>query len=265
MQLNTKVSGAQMLLVKITRMGKNAFPFTENLNHRLVKYIDFAAVRYLPNTAEEGLTVSSDMFVTLVAENGATMLHKEEPLVRFDYKQTLGNREAIGEVLSLEDCYINCQNPAAVGKTAALLVWYDLPEFSARNSSDQLVTDYTTVPLTTSIRYNLLPDEERMTGKRFRRILLGTPSVTPDFQEGLDLTKLENVYLTLCKGSYLVCENIPVVLLYQLQTLWKHEFANIVLDFQSCYLTIGGAGTIPNVNTDYVGKSVFFNLQYEKK
>lgn len=265
MNLNTKVSGAQMVLVDITRKGKNAFPFTENLNHRLVKYIDFVGARYLPNTDKEGLTSPDDLYLTLIAENGSTFLHREAPLVRFDYKQTLGSREAIGEVLSLEDCYVNCQNAAAVGKTAAFIVWYDLPEFSARNTSDQLVTDYTTVPLTTSIRYNLFPDEERMTGKRFRKILLGTPSVTPDYQTGLELSKLNNVYLTLCKGSYLVCENIPVTLLYQLQTLWKHEFANIVLDFQSCYLTIGGAGTIPNVDTDYVGKSVFFNLQYEKK
>lgn len=264
MNLNTKVSGAQMLLVPITTMGKNRFPFVESLNHRVIKYIDFAPAQYLPNTDAAGLTTTTDLFINLVAENGSTFLHRNMPLERFNYQATLGVREPIGETLSLEDCYIDCKNAAAVGTTAALLVWYDLPEFSARNSSDRLLTDYTTIPLTTAIRYNQLPDEERMTGKRFRRILLGTPTVTPDYQEGLPYAQLQNVYLTLCKGSYLVCENIPVMLLYQMDTLHKNEFANIIFDFQSCYLTIGGAGTIPDVEDDYLGKSVFFNLQYEK-
>ena len=43
------------------------------------------------------------------------------------------------------------------------------------------------------------------------------------------------------------------------------EWANIIFDFQNSYITIGGAGTIPNVSTDYLGKSVFVNLQYEAK
>ena len=58
---------------------------------------------------------------------------------------------------------------------------------------------------------------------------------------------------------------MPLPILYQLAMLEKSEWANIIFDFQNSYITIGGAGTIPNVNTDYIGKNVFINLQYESK
>ena len=50
-----------------------------------------------------------------------------------------------------------------------------------------------------------------------------------------------------------------------LAMLEKSEWANIIFDFQNSFVTIGGANTIPNVSTDYIGKSVFINLQYEGK
>jgi hypothetical protein len=59
-------------------------------------------------------------------------------------------------------------------------------------------------------------------------------------------------------------ENLPVMMLYQLAMIQRSEFQNIIFDFQSSFLTIGGAGSIPNVDSDYIGKSVFFNMQYEK-
>ena len=100
-----------------------------------------------------------------------------------------------------------------------------------------------------------------MTNKRFRRILLGTPSVTPDMNIGLGWNELQNCYLTLCKGSYKILANVPISLLYQMQMLEKTEFQNIQFDFQSSYVTVGGAGSV--VPSDYVGKYIFMNLQYE--
>lgn len=262
--MNTKLSGAQLVLVPIQRVGVNKFPFVENIRTRYIKYVDFCPATYLPNVTDTGTTSSDDMYLTLFDEFGNTKLHNNMPLQRFDYTQTLGNRLPVLAKLSLDDCYVECRNAAMVGTTAAFVFWYDLPEYSSRNTTDHVVTDSITIPLTTAIRYNQLPDEDRMANKRFRRILASAPSVTPDYQTGITLAQMENIYLTLCKGSYVVAENLPLMLLYQMQTLWKSEFANIIFDFQSSYLTIGGAGTIPNVNTAYVGKSVFLNMQYEK-
>lgn len=262
--MNTKLSGAQLVLVPITNLGVNRFPIVENLRGRVIKFIDFYPTNYLPDTSAAGCNSSQDLYITIRNEAGNTDLHFALPLVRLDYTQTLGNRTPIMSKINLQSTYIDCQNAALVGKTAAFVCWYDLPEYSQRNTTDTLITDAISVPLTTATRYNVLPDSDRMTGKRFRRILLGAPTTTPDLQTGLGWSELENVYLTLRKGSYNIAENVPVYLLYQLQMLFKSEWQNIIFDFQSSYITIGGADTIPNVSTDYLGKSVFFNLQYEK-
>lgn len=263
--MNTKLSGAQLVLVEIKRIGRNYLPLVENIRGRFIKFVDFYPANYLPETTSAGVATSADMFFTIFNEFGTEEIHRELPLERFDYTQTLGVRQAVGSKIALQRSYINCQNAANVGKTAALVFWYDLPEYSQRNTTDTLITDAISVPLTTAVRYNALPDTDRLTGKRFRRLLLGAPTTTPDLQTGLDMTKLMNCYLTLRKGTYNIVENLPVAMLWQLQMLEKSEFQNIIFDFQNSYITIGGAGTIPNVATDYIGKSIFFNLQYEAK
>ena len=264
--MNTKLSGAQLVLVEIKRVGRNYLPLVENLRSRIIKYIDFCQTTYLPGVAGAvGLASTQDMYFTIMNEMGNTELHREMPLERFDYAATLGVRQPICSKISLQNSYIDCQDASQVGKFAALVFYYDLPEYSARNSADKVITDAIAVSLTTAVRNNQLPDTDRLTGKRFRKILLGTPSVTPDYQNGLDANKLENCFITLRKGTYNVVENMPVKLLYQMQMLEKSEWANIIFDFQNSYIIIGGAGTIPNVATDYIGKAVFFNLQYEAK
>jgi hypothetical protein len=264
--MNTKLSGAQMVLVKIERVGRNYLPFVENLRSRFIKYIDFCQTSYLPGiTGNVGLSSTDDMYFTIMNEYGQTELHRDMPLERFDYATTLGVRQPICAKISLQNSYINCQDANQVGKYAALIFWYDLPEYSARNTTDTVITDAISIPLTTEVRYNLLPDTDRLTGKRFRRLLLGMPTVTPDFQTGLSTNELANCFLTLRKGTYNIVENLPVIMLWQMAMLEKSEFANIIFDFQNSFITIGGAGSIPNVQTDYIGKSVFMNLQYEAK
>ncbi len=262
--MNTKLSGAQMVLVPITRVGKNFFPLVENIRNRYIKYIDFHAAAYLPGTTAAGVQVTASMYVTLVNELGNEELISHLPLERLDYAQTLGVRQSIGYKLSLENCYVDCQNSTLVGKTAAFVVWYDLPEYSKRNETTEVITDNISIPLTTGIRYNLFPDENRMVGKRFRRVLVSTPTTTPDLHTGITDTELPNIYMTLKKGAYNVVENVPLSLFEQLKMTTKTELQNITIDFNSSYLTIGGNGTIPTLATDYIGKYVFVNLQYEK-
>lgn len=262
--MNTKLSGAQMVLVPITRVGKNFFPLVENIRNRFVKFVDFHAATYLPGTTANGLTSTNSMYVTFANEFGNDELISRLPLERLDYQNTLGVRQPIGYKISLENCYVDCEDASQVGKTAAFVVWYDLPEYSRKNTTDVVVTDSISVPLTTAVRYNQLPDENRMVGKRFRRIFVSTPTTTPDLHTGITSTELPNIYITLRKGAYNIAENIPLSLFVQLKMLSKTEFQNINFDFNSSYLTIGGQGTIPTLATDYIGKYVFLNLQYEK-
>lgn len=260
--MNKKLSGAQLVLVPITKLGANKFPFVENIKRRYIKYIDFYPVTYLPGTTDNGTTSTDDMFVTIYNAAGNTQIIRDLPLERFNYKQTLGVRQQIGSYISLSDCYVNCQNALMLGTVAAFVFWYDLPEFSERNTTDNTCIDFVSIPLTNATRYNLFPDDDKMVGKRFRRILASTPGTTPDYKPGVTANELKNLYLTLRKGSYNVLENVPVAMLNQLAMVEKSEFQNIIFDFNSSYITIGGAGTIPNVSTLYVGKSVFLNLEY---
>lgn len=261
--MNPKLSGAQLVLVPIKNMGRNMFPYVEHIANRVVKYIDFAPAALLPNTTAAGLQTTQDLYVTLIDESGTKELHRQIPLERFDYSATTGVRQPICKKITMDSCYIDCQNAAAVGKVAALVFWYDLPNYSAANDihSPSLMTDAIEIPIKNVVQYSTLPDSDRLTGKRFRKILLGVPSVTPNKNTGLGITELQNCYLTLQKGTYKVLADVPVSLLYQLQMLCKSEFANIIFDFQSSYVTVGGGGTAtPN---DYVGKYIFMNLQYE--
>ena len=265
MAYNKKLSGAQMVLVPITQVGQNRFPYVENLRNRYIKFVDFHPAAYLPGTDATGLQTNADMFVTLYDKNGTQRLIDSLPLERFDYSATDGVRQQIGYEISLENSFVICQDANQIGKVAAFVFWYDLPQYSSKNDTDYTITDNFAVKLTNATRYNQLPDEERMTGKRFRKILVAAPSITPNYKTGVTAAQLPNLYLTLRKGSYLVADNIPLSLLRQIKMLEKSEWSNIIFDFQSSYITIGGAGTIPNVNTDYVGKYVFFNVQYERK
>ena len=259
--MNMKLSGAQLVLVPIKQMGRNFLPYVEHIAGRVVKYIDFAPCAYVPRTTAPGLQTSSDMYITIMDENGTKELHKQLPLDRLNYAATMGVRTPICKKVMMDSCFIDCQDANAVGKVAALVFWYDLPQYNQAHKKDDVITDSIEIPITNITQYSVLPDSDRMTNKRFRRILLGTPTLTPEQNTGLGSTELANCFLTLCKGTYKVLADVPITLLYQLQMLEKTEFANIIFDFQSSYVTIGGAGSV--TPSDYVGKYIFMNLQYE--
>ena len=265
MSYNKKLSGAKAVFVPITKLGQNPLPYIEDLKERYIKYIDFYPNRYLPETAAEGLQDPANMYLTLADKTGNQFYIKNMPLARFNYINTTGCRQYIGSKISLQNSYITCADKTQIGKVVMLVFWYDLPEYSRANKSEITITDALSIPITTTVRHNTLPDEERMALKRFRRILLGVPAITPDYQTGLTQEQLANIYITLRKGTYNVVENLPVLFLWQYNMLEKAEFANIVFDLQNSYITVGGNNTIPDVEDDYVGKCVFLNMVYEKQ
>ena len=131
--MNTKLSGAQLVVVPITHVGRNFFPFIEHINRRVIKFIDFAPVALLPDSTVPGCQTSADMFVTIFDENGTKEIQRNLPLERLDYSRTLGVRQPIMSKIAMDSCYIDCQDANQVGKSVALVFWYDLPEYSAKN------------------------------------------------------------------------------------------------------------------------------------
>lgn len=263
--MNKKLSGAQLVIVPITKVGENRLPYVDNIAKRYVKYIDFCRVFHLPDTTEKATYLCENLYLTLADQYGNTNIIDGMPLNRFDYfGLSSGVRQAIGSKISMQDSFILNTDPKYVGLNVALMVYYDLEEFSRRNMTDKTVVDFVTVPITTIQRYNKFPDSDRMVNKRFRRIMCDpTCTIAPDFSPLVkDDIVISNIFITLRKGSYNVVENMPLTLLWQSAMLEKTEWANIIFDFNSSYITIGGAGTVDHPE-NYLGKSVFLNFEYE--
>lgn len=259
--MNKKLSGAKTVLVPITKVGKNYIPFVEDLKNRTIKYIDIFFTLLLPDTEAEGVTAYTNTpYITLADITGNAYLINNRPVDDFLYTKNLGIRPEINSKLSLQNSFILNNDEDAIGKYYVLVFWYDLPEFSARNRKDTLVTDYISVPVP-KVLANTLPNEERFAGKRFRYILFSMVDTTPEGTTGIsDDDEINSLYLTLQKGSYKVLENVPLRLFYQAQMFDKMEFANIIFDMQNSFIKVGGAGRL------YINeKSVFLNLVYEKE
>lgn len=258
--MNKKLSGAKAVIVPIKQVGKNYLPFVEDLRNRYIKYIDAVATDHLPETSMSGVNAFTSMSITIADKIGNMAVMRDLPLDRLNYETTYGVRQPIGREMSMQNSYITVTNSSMVGKGILLVFWYDLPEYSKKNTTDETIVDGLTIPITTSVFKNQLPDSMTMASKRFRSILWQPVGITPDFQTGVSYTDGKNLYLTLRKGSYNVVENVPLALLYQMWQADKIQFANMIFDFQSSYIIVGGAGTY----TTPVGKSVFLNFQYEK-
>lgn len=258
--MNKKLSGAKAVIVPITKVGKNYLPFIEDLRNRYIKYIDAVETTYLPETTMSGVTDFTNCYITIADKVGNMAVMRDLPLNRLNYQKTYGVRQPIAREMSMQNSYIEVTQQSLVGKGVLLVFWYDLPEYSQRNVTDETVIDGLSVPITTAVYKNQLPDSLTMAGKRFRSILFQPVGVTPDYQTGVNYTDAHYLYLTLRKGSYNVLENVPVALLYQLWQVDKIQFANMVFDFQSSYIIIGGQGTY----TAPVGKAVYLNFVYEK-
>ena len=260
--MNSKISGAKMVFVPIHQTGANYFPFVEDLKDRYIKFIDFHPAQYLPDTAATGVDGTFPLgtfYTTLANETGNKKLFDRLPLENLNYIKTQGVRLPIGAKLSLQNCYIECMDASYIGKTVALLFYYDLPQYSQRNKTDKLMLDSLSVPITTATFRNLFPDSLRMSGKRFRNVLFTPTATTPEYQTGVT-QDWEYLYITLRKGSYNVIENLPLSAILQYDKLEKIEFANIIFDFQNSFITVGGAGALAG---QFVGKSAFLNLTYE--
>ena len=156
--MNKKVSGAKSVIVQITGVGKNYLPYVEYLNGRYIKYVDYVTVGSL--VAKDGATISStdNITVTLANSAGNAYFVKDEPLKRFDVEENLGIRKPIMQKISLQNSYLQVSDGALVGKSVVLTFWYDLPEYSSRNKSDNVITNGWETQIVSATAHNQMPD-----------------------------------------------------------------------------------------------------------
>lgn len=254
-----KVSGAKTVIVPITTIGKNYLPYVEYLNNRYIKYIDCVIVNSLPYSAGTPITSTDNLFVSLAQQSGNLYFVENEPLVKFDIEQNQGIRKPILQKVSLQNSYIECTDVTLIGQSVLLVFWYDLPEFSQRNKTQNLLTDYFEVKIQSLTEHNQFPDNRTMVGRRFRNFLVTYPSSTPSLSQGISEANANDLYITLQKGNYKVVDTLPLKVFYQINKLQNVDFANIIFDFTYSYIFCG-----VNADNSVVGKSVMINATYEK-
>lgn len=255
-----KVSGSKTVLVPISKVGNNYFPFIEDLKDKYIKYIDTVIMTVLtPNESGTPVSDNTDLFLTLNSKSGNVHTTKDMPLIRYDVASNLGVRVPVMQKISLQNSYILNEDPTKVGKYVILVFWYDEQSYSARNITTNTLVDGFSIPIITNTGKNAMPDNRTMTGKRFRKLYVTYPTLTPTLGSGITSLQAQSLYVTFQKSGYALIENLPLPLLFQIPNLEFIEFANIIFDFTYSYIQVGGIS-----GSGFTGKEVFINAEYEQ-
>ena len=258
--MNKKVSGGQSVIVRINNIGKNYLPFVENLKDRVIKYIDVdTANDKLPdgsNNAYNGTL--TDSFITLIDKNGFVINHNNYPLYNLNNYRQVGDRPFFGRKMSLQNSYINITDASMVGKSMLLVFWYDEPEYSARNTTNNISVETIEVPYNNAFK-NLMPDNRTLAGKRVRRILFDYVTTTPSFSTCANVSEHAEGYITLNNGNTAILKQVPIASLYKYFTsnVYDLEFANIKFDLTNSWIEL------PTTTPITPGQKWLVRLAYE--
>ena len=235
--MNKKVSGGQSVIVPINRIGKNYLPFVESLKDRVIKYIDvYTGQDTLPDgRVGVGVDISSS-YITLADKNGVTLNYLNYPLENLSTYTTMGDRPFIGRKISLQNSYINVTAQTAIGKSILLVFWYDEPEFSYRNTTNNIAVETVEVDYRNANFKNLMPDNRNLAGKRVRRITFDNVNKTPSYRDCQN--NYGGAYITLNNGNVSILKQVPLECLKKSNTLnaFELEFANIKFDLTNSFI-----------------------------
>lgn len=253
--MNAKISGGQSVIVPIKRLGNNTLPFVENLKDRVIKYIDVDVVNpILPDGSTNALqpnynTEAASTYITLVDKNGVVINYNNYPVFNLISYMAGTDRNLIGKKLSLQNSFITITNPYLIGQSVLLTFWYDEPEFSQRNTTNNISVETIEVAYLSATKKNLMPDNRTLAGKRVRRILFDYATITPSYKDCVNTTKQAQGYITLNNGNTSILKQVPIASLYKYGVLntFDLEFANIKFDLTNSWIeTFGDNAFVPN-------------------
>lgn len=256
-----KVSGAKCVFVKLQNIGRNYFPFVEDLKDRTIRYLDVVPVTSLPYPFINDTPVSQfdGLYVCVADKQGNQYPIYALPIDRLDITKNMGRRQSVNRQISMSDSYVDCEDPALVGQVVCFVVWYDLVDYSAPDTTPDLAIDSVEVEILSSQNNNVFPDNRTMAGRRFRRISFPAVSPTISGTTGLSKSEMMDCYVSFVKGNYAVIDNVPLAEFYDIDYIYDQLcFANICFDFTNSFVTVGGTA-------NYDGRMVMFNLTYENK
>lgn len=258
------ITAIKTVLVPINNAGKNYIPYNDELQDRVIRYIDIVTPIALPNSSAAVFTQFNNATLTLADVVGNSYFAYNVPVKRYNPESNLGVRTPINKKISFQNSYIEINAIGAVAPSyAVLVIYYDAPEFAQVNTTNDLAVESFEVSIKSATFKNLLPDNRTLVNKRFKQIAIPTGvTITPSFAECGNELALNCAYITLIKDNYLILDNVPLLLFKEPYYLENLNFRNIKFDFINSYITVGGNGANEDANA-LVGKSVFFNILYE--
>lgn len=237
---------ATIIPVKISGLGKNYFPATERLRGLKVTTLN-AVEDVLPFAGEaESSTYFPTLYLNLTS-NGQDYIFKDTPVSRFSLTVCKGVNLPINSTLSIEDCYIECRDAAAVGGVVTIVAWYEYPDgeqakqggtwYDGFDAEVPTLQNNAAVGDTAQLRRVFFPDNRTLYNKSFTQLYADFPSLTPTGNTGVDATwAKQRLYVTLVRGTLKVWDRVPVACLDQIGWYIIPQLSGLQFDFQNSYI-----------------------------
>lgn len=236
------ISGSKTVLVPINRVGRNYFPYIKELQDRKVKYIDISNVYFGKSPSETEESLYYGMFLTL-ADKYSNLFYDAVPIENFNSTQYfLGVRNFIDRQIILQNCFIENEVAANVGKFVAVTFYWDDAKTTTDNKCFKQLIEVVVEPSNALYVFKAkFPDIQNIANKRIRSIrtaswfaTMTTPLGYPTINPSTGTT----VYMTLAYGNNIHFDNLPLKYMREQWTNSQLEFADVLLNMQDCYLSI---------------------------
>lgn len=252
--MNKKYTAVKTLFVNL-RPGINYLPDDQTLKGRIIQTIIPCEGLITPD-GKQSFNDIENVYINLTS-NAVDYFVKNVPLTNLSKQIKKGNYTQYNRTLSLQDCYVN--NTTSTSGILILVIFYE--DYSNASSDVYLSSRYESfeIPVTSvSGKRVYLPDNLSLVGVKFSNLMISTATKSYTHKTVINEDISQNTYITLCKGTQVVWEQMPLYLLNQYYDYKLLDFSNIQFDFQNSYVQLA---TTDETN---IGKVILLTAKYNK-
>lgn len=250
------ISGVKLIEMPINGAGRYFLPDDRVLAGKKIQSI-VSLYNVKPLTGDSlGTADLSDMYIHLTCD-GQKYIYNNS-LFAMCNGVVLGKMDELNTTLSLPNCFIEV-NKNYISGVLQLVVFYE--DTSIINSTRNINSNYDTFVADFGNQWNVkyyLGDNRLLVDKRFRNLMTNYAFDSFDVATGF-FSPIEGcTYITLVRGSNIIWDKMPVLLLNQFFYYKKYQFANFNFDFNNSYITVAPGNELPEEN------KITFTAEYER-
>ncbi len=256
-----KITCSKTLSVRIDGRGRFYMPDDLTLrNKKIISIIPVLDMCTFANDLDEQITAeqAENLFLNITID-GQTYQFENLSVYQNSAEVVKGIYHQYNTTISFSNSYILSTVDNIAGDLL-LVVFYEDEAYSNATRNIESNYSYCEIPLSyqNGLR-NPLPDNRILANKRFRNFIVSFPEQTPQGYQGVNQEEVYSyAYITLCKGSRVIVEQMPIKLLHQLGNYRMLEFNNIEFDFENSYIQIFGE------DHDIQDTFLYMIFEYEK-